>query len=121
VLREADVQIGEAKTLTSGGKTWTFYPLKGGFTVTGKQSDYSLPVNEWVYALRGEPIPAQRPTVKNWIGQYVIYLPNGYVIHSQPPADSPLKGPKPGSFMVPADDMAAIWPRVSTQTRVYIF
>jgi hypothetical protein len=122
VIREADVQLGGAKTLTSkDGKTWTFYPLKGGFSVTGKQSDYSIPVAEWVYALHGEPIPQQRPTVKNWLGRYVIYLPDGYVIHSPPPKDSPVQGPKPGSFMVPEDDLAAIWPRISTQTRVYIF
>ena len=121
VLREADIQIGEAKTLTSGGKTWTFAPLKGGFNVTGKQSDYSSQVPEWVYALRGEAVPASRPVVQNWLGHYVINLPDGYVIHSAPPDSSPLKGPKPGSIMVPADDLAAIWPRVTNQTRVYIF
>ena len=48
-------------------------------------------------------------------------LPDNYVIHSPPPAKSPLHGPKPGSFMVPEADMAAIWPRISTATRVYIF
>ena len=121
VLREADIQIGEAKTLTAGGKTWTFAPLKGGFNVTGKQSDYSSPVSEWVYPLTGKPVPAERPTVKNWLGQYVIQLPDGYVIHSPPSEESPLQGPKPGSIMVPAEDLAAIWPRVSTETRVYIF
>ena len=120
VARDADVQIGEAKTITAkGGRTWTFYPLKGGFNVTGKDADYAGAVPEWVYAMRGkEP---QHQTVKNWLGQYVIYLPNGYVIHSPPPSDSPLQGPKPGSFMVPAEDLAAIWPRITTQTRVYIF
>jgi hypothetical protein len=121
VLREADVQIGEAKTLTSSGKTWTFTPLKGGFNVTGKQADYESPVAEWVYALHGEPIPQERKVMKNWLGQYVIMLPDGYVIHSTPPSGSPLQGAKPGSFMVPAEDLAAIWPRVSRETRVYIF
>lgn len=121
VVREADVQIGETKTISAGGKTWTFYPLKGGFGVIGKQSDYSSPVAEWVYALQGKPIPAERPAVRNWLGEYVIFLPNNYVIHSPPPPDSPLQGPKPGSFMVPADDLAAIWPRMTTKTRVYIF
>lgn len=122
ILREADIEIGEAKTLTSkNGKTWTYTPLKGGFSVTGKQSDYTSPVAEWVYALRGEAIPQQRPEMKNWLGRYIIYLPDGYVIHSPPPKDSPAQGPKPGSYMVPEDDLAAIWPRVTTQTRVYIF
>jgi len=122
VAREADVQIGEAKTLTSrDGRTWTFVPLKGAFNVIGKEEGYAWPVSEWAYALRGESVPENRPTVRDWLGHYVIFLPNNYLIHSPPPPDSPLKGPKPGSFMVPEDDLAAIWPRITPQTRVYIF
>jgi hypothetical protein len=121
VLREADIQIGDAKTLTSGTKTWTFTPLKGGFNVVGKQTGYTSTIPEWVYPLNGKAVPAERPAVKEWLGSHVISLPDGYVIHSPPPEESPLKGPKPGSIMVPDDDLAAIWPRVTTQTRVYIF
>jgi len=122
VAREADVQIGEAKTLTSrDGRTWTFVPLKGAFNVVGKEEGYAWPVSEWAYALRGEPVPENRTTIRDWLGHYVIFLPNNYLIHSPPPPDSPLKGPKPGSFMVPEDDLAAIWPRITPQTRVYIF
>ena len=122
VVREADVQIGEAKTVTSrSGKTWTFTPLKGAFNVVDKDDSYESPVSEWVYAMKNQPAPAERPTMRNWLGHYVIFLPNNYVIQSPPPADSPLQGPKPGSFMVPEDDLAAIWPRISKQTRVYIF
>ncbi len=122
VVRDTPIQMGEPKTITAaGGKTWTFSPLKGGFNVTGNQTDYSSQVAEWVYALNGQPIPPERPTIANWLGEYVIFLPNGYVIHSPPPEKSPLQGPKPGSFMVPAEDLAAIWPRITTQTRVYVF
>ena len=122
VAREADVQIGEAKALRSrDGRTWTFVPLKGAFNVIGKEEGYAWPVSEWAYALRGEPVPENRPTVHNWLGRYLIFLPNNYLIHSPPPPDSPLKGPKPGSFMVPEEDLAAIWPRITSQTRVYIF
>ena len=122
VAREADVQIGEAKTLTSrDARTWTFVPLKGAFNVVGKEEGYAWPVSEWAYALRGEPVPENRATIRDWLGHYVIFLPNNYLIHSPPPPDSPLKGPKPGSFMVPEDDLAAIWPRITPQTRVYIF
>lgn len=123
VVREADVQIGEAKTITSPSdkKTWTFLPLKGGFSVTGKEEGYAWAVPEWVYALRGQPAPAERAVVPNGLGRFVIFLPNSYVIQSPPPPDSPLQGPKPGSFMVPEADLAAIWPRITMQTRVYIF
>jgi hypothetical protein len=122
VVREADVQIGEAKTITSpAGKSWTFLPLKGAFSVTGNEEGYNWEVPEWVYALRNQPAPPNRAVVPNGLGRYVIFLPNSYVIHSPPPPESPLQGPKPGSFMVPEADLAAIWPRITPQTRVYIF
>jgi hypothetical protein len=122
VLREMDVQPGQAKSLKgSNGRSWDFVPVKGAFTVAGKSAGLSWEVPEWAYALAGQTIPASRPTIENGLGRYVIFLPNNYVIHSPPSPESPLKGPKPGSYMVPEDDLAAIWPRISTQTRVYIF
>jgi hypothetical protein len=122
IVRDADVTMGEAKTITAkDGRTWTFVPLKGGFNVDGKVSDYPWQVPEWVYAMKQQPPPATPVTVTNGLGKYVIRLPNGYVIHSPPPPDSPLQGPKPGSFEVPEADLGAIWPRITNQTRVYIF
>lgn len=120
VVRECDVVVGEQRTIkASDGKTWTFVPLKGGFTVVGKETDYDWTVPVWLYAMTGQP-PRQQ-TVRNGLGKYVVVLRNNYVIHSPPPPDSPLQGPKPGSFLVPEADLAAIWPRISTETRVYIF
>jgi hypothetical protein len=124
VVREADIAIGERKTITSRDKkkTWTFVPLKGSFNIVSKQSDYDWVVPEWFYAMRGEPVPADRPTIHNGLGAYVITLPDNYVIQSPPPDDSPLHGMvKPGSIMVPEADLAAIWPRITNDTRVYIF
>ncbi len=122
VLREADVTIGEAKTLSANDKTWTFIPLKGAFPIEAKLVDHAWPVPEWVYSMNGQPVPEVRPTVPGGLGKYVLFLPNGYAIHTQPAADSPLQGPKPGSYMVSEDVVRAIWPRIVTgKTQVYIF
>ena len=123
VVRECPVEVGEAKTIKAreGKKTWTFLPLKGGFNVMGKESDYDWTVPEWLYAMDDQTPPADRRVVRNGMGRYVIVLANNYVIHSPPPPDSPLHGPKPGSFMAPEEDLAAIWPRITKDTRVYIF
>jgi hypothetical protein len=123
VVREADVELGDAKTVkTPSGTTWTFVPVKGSFNVSDKQTDYPWRVPEWVFALNGTKAPDERPTVQNGLGRYVLVLQDNYVIHSPPPPDSPLAGQaKPGSIMVPEADLAAIWPRISNQTRVYIF
>lgn len=121
VLREADVVAGEARTISGGEKQWTFVPLKGAFPVEAKIVGHAWRVPEWVYALKDEPVPAQRPVIRNGLGQYVIFLPNGYAIHTQPSANSPLEGAKPGSYMVSEDVLRAIWPRIHKGTQVYIF
>lgn len=122
ILREADLTIGESRTVTMPGKSWTFVPLKGAFAVEGKLVDYAWQVPEWMYAMRGEAVPAERPTIPGGLGKYVLFLGNGYVIHSPPAAGSPLQGAKPGSYMVPDDVLAAIWPRINSgKTPVYIF
>ena len=122
VLREADIQIGGSRTVTTPGKTWTFVSLKGAFPVEAKLVQHAWRIPEWVYAMNGEPIPEERPAVPNGLGKYVIFLPNGYAIHTPPSAESPLKGAKPGSYMVSEDVMAAIWPRIHKgKTQVYIY
>ena len=122
VLREADVNIGEGRTITAPGKQWTFIPLKGSFPVEGKLVDHAWRVPEWVYAMNNQPIPAERPVVPNGLGKYVLTLPNGYVIHTQPSTESPLQSPKPGSFLVGEDVLRAIWARITPgKTAVYIF
>jgi len=123
VLREDDVAVGPNATIKApDGKTWTFIPLKGSFPVEGKLVDYAWRIPEWIYAMNHQPIPAERPVIEGGLGKYVIFLPNNYVIHSPPVEKSPLKGPKPGSFMVSEEALKAIWERiVLKQTPVYVF
>jgi hypothetical protein len=121
VLREADITIGDSRTVSAGEKKWTFVPLKGAFPVEGKLVNYEWRVPEWLYAMRSQPIPASRPYIRDGLGAYIIQLPNGYAIHSPPSPESPLQGPKPGSYMVDEDDLKAIWPQIHRGTQVYIF
>lgn len=121
VLREADVVVGDTRTIAGRDKQWTFIPLKGAFPVEAKIVGHAWRVPEWMYVLKNEPVPAERPAIANGLGRYVIFLPNGCAIHSQPSEDSPLQGAKPGSYMVSEDVLRAIWPRIHRKTQVYIF
>ena len=122
ILREADIRIGDPLTVAGpSGKIWTFVPLKGAFNVAGKEVGLPWRVPPWVYSMNKQPVPGVPPTIENGLGKYVVLLPNDYIIHSPPSAGSPLKGPKPGSFMVPEADLQAIWDRITPETRVYIF
>jgi hypothetical protein len=120
-LRDAPVEVGPPRTIVGGKRKWTFAALTGAFSVGNKYEGGGWTVPEWVYRMNGANPPKSRPTIPNGLGRYVIVLENQYVIHSPPPPDSPLRGAKPGSFMVPEADLAAIWKRVGPETRVYVF
>lgn len=122
VLREGDITIGEGRAIESGGKKWTFVPVKGAFPVEGMVIDHPWRVPEWVYAMNGQPVPASLPVVTGGLGKYVLFLTNGYVIHSPPVEGGPLQGAKPASIMVSEADLSAIWERVHRgKTQVYIY
>lgn len=122
ILREGDISIGENRTIASGEKKWTFVPLKGAFPIEGKVINHPWRVPEWVYAMNGQPVPDSLPIVEGGLGKYVLFLPNGYVIHTPPREGSPLQGPKPGSIMVSETDLSAIWSRIHRgKTHVYIY
>jgi hypothetical protein len=122
VLRESDVVVGEEKTITAGEKTWTFVPLKGAFSIEAKLVGHDWPIPEWVYQMNDMPIPASPPTVPDGLGRYVLFIGNGYAIHSPPSSASPLKGAKPGSYMVADEFLRAVWPQIHKEkTKVYIF
>jgi hypothetical protein len=122
VLREGDISIGESRTVTApGGKSWTFLPLKGAFPVEGKLVDHHWQIPEWLYIMNQQSVPKSLPTIAGGLGDYVILLGDGYVIHSPPAEKSPLEGPKPGSIMAEEADLRAIWPRIHPGTPVYVF
>jgi hypothetical protein len=122
VIRDAPVEIGAARTIEGRkGERWTFAPLTGSFNVRQKLEGAAWRVPAWVYVMKGERPPREAPRVPAGLGKLVLVLSEDYVIHSPPAPESPLQGPKPGSFMVPEADLAAIWKRIGPETRVYIF
>ncbi len=122
VVRSAPVQIGAPATVTTkSGKRWTFAPVSGAFSVRQKLEGANWKAPDWAYALRGRPVPDPLPDIPGGLGRYVLVFSDGYAIHSPPAAASPLAGPKPGSFLVPEADLAAIWKRLSPETRIYVF
>jgi hypothetical protein len=122
VLREAPVEIGAPVPASSrSGRAWAVPPLSGAFTVRSKSVSPAWKAPQRAYAAAGLRAPDPLPSIPGGLGKYVVELEGGYVIHSPPPRQSPLKGAKPGSFLVPEADLAAIWKRIGPQTRVYVF
>lgn len=122
VVREAGLTVGPTRTIESKkGRRWTFAPLTGAFNVKSKAINPAWRAPEWAYVLGGSTPPRPLPSIPGGLGKYVLEISEGYVIHSPPPPSSPLTGAKPGSFLVPEADLAAIWRRIGPETRIYIF
>lgn len=121
VVREAPLTVGPPLTVNAPEGRWTFAQYQGASHVERKLPGHSWRPEPWVYRMKGEEPPKEPAPIENGIGRYVVELPNGYLIHSPPAEESPLDGPKPASFMVPEEDLAAIWPRIEEGTDVYVF
>jgi hypothetical protein len=122
VLRDAPLDVGAPRVVREkSGKSWTFVPVTGAFSVQEKLENAEWSIPGWVYAMNRQAEPPTLPRVAGGLGKYVLVFAGNYVVHSPPPSDSPLKTVKPGSFMVPEADLAAIWRRVGPGTRIYVF
>lgn len=122
LVREAPLEPGAPRPiLAASGEKLTPAPLSGAFTVRQKleNPDYKPPA--WMWREAGRPAPSPLPEIRGGLGRYVVVLTDDAVLHSPSPPQSPLKGAKPGSFLTPEADLAAIWKRIGPETRVYVF
>jgi len=122
VVRDGCFEIGAPDSITDGrGSHWSFPALTGSFSVQEKLEQPAWKPPAWVYAIRRETPPRDASPIPGGLGRYVLQFADGYVLHSPPPEDSPLKGARPGSFMISEQDLGAIWRRIGPGTRIYIF
>ncbi|MGE5277426.1 MAG: L,D-transpeptidase [Acidobacteriota bacterium] len=122
VVREAPLQTGPPRPiLTASGERLAPAPLSGAFTVREKLESPAWKPPASVWRAAGRPVPSPLPEIRGGLGRYVVVLTEDVVLHSPPPPESPLKGARPGSFLAPEPDLAAIWKRIGPQTRVYVF
>ena len=122
IVREAPLAVGPPRTLrTASGESVSEPPLSGAFTVRQKLERPSWKPPAAVWTAAGKRAPSPLPEIPGGLGRYVIVVAEDVVLHSPPPPESPLQGPRPGSYEVPEADLAAIWKRVGKDTRVYVF
>jgi len=122
IVREAPLEARPPRPYTTAsGEKLATPPLSGAFTVRQKLERASWKPPAWVWTEAGRPVPSPLPEIPGGLGRYVVVLTDDVVVHSPPPPESPLTGAKPGSFLVPEGDLAAMWKRIGPETRVYIF
>ena len=121
VVRDGCFDIGAPDVVSDGrGSQWSFPPLTGAFSVQRKLEQPAWKPPDWVYAIQRKPPPRDASPIPGALGRYVVEFADGYALHSPPPEDSPLKGARPGSFMLSEQDLGAIWRRILPGTRIYI-
>jgi len=122
IVREMPLEVGAPRPiLTASGERVAPAPLSGAFTVRQKFERAAWKPPAWAWQAAGLPVPSPLTDIPGGLGRYVVMLTEDVVLHSPPPPESPLKGPKPGSFLVPEADLGAIWKRIGPETRVYVY
>lgn len=122
VLRDGALEVGAPETIPGGReKSRISLPLTGAFNVQQKLEEPAWKAPGWIYTADRLKPPDPLPAVPGGLGKYVLVFSDDYVIHTPPPPQGPLKGVRPGSFMVSEGDLAAIWRRIGPGTRIYIF
>ncbi len=108
IVREAPLEIGPPRPiLAASGEKFAPAPLSGAFTVRQKFERPSWKPPAWVWSAAGLPVPSPLTEVPGGLGRYVVVLTEDVVLHSPPPPESPLRGARPGSFLVPEADLGA--------------
>jgi L,D-transpeptidase ErfK/SrfK len=125
VLREAIVSAGTGAVLKDEktGKTWVFETPRGVRVVRSKKQHPCWTRPDWDYVENGEPMP------RNWrdridcaaLGDYAMYLGDGYMIHGTLYERSLGLSVTHGCVRVGAIDLEAVFKAASVGTKVYLY
>jgi L,D-transpeptidase ErfK/SrfK len=125
VLREALVSAGTGAVLTDAksGRTWVFETPRGVRTVRYKRQNPCWHRPDWDYVENGEPFPkndADRIDCAA-LGDYALYLGDGYMIHGTLYERSLGLSVTHGCVRMGAADLEAVWKAAPAGTKVYLY
>lgn len=125
VLREAVVSAGTGAVLKDekSGRTWVFETPRGVRVVRTKKTNPCWTRPDWDYVENGEPLP------RNWrdridcaaLGDYALYLGDGYMIHGTLYERSLGLSVTHGCVRVGAEDLEAVYKAAPVGTKVYLY
>jgi L,D-transpeptidase YbiS len=125
VLREAVVSAGTGAVLKDekSGRTWVFETPRGVRIVRTKKTNPCWTRPDWDYVENGEPLP------RNWrdridcaaLGDYALYLGDGYMIHGTLYERSLGLSVTHGCVRVGAEDLEAVYKAAPVGTKVYLY
>ncbi len=109
---------------TDGKKKWFFSTPRGVFKVRRKMEKPVWVRPDWAFIEEGEPVPgpnAPERFEEGVLGDYGLYLGNGYLIHGTLFQRFLGQSVTHGCIRVGDEDLAQIWQAARVGTPVYIF
>ncbi len=125
-LWEADCSVGRGNYLVdkNTGRRWQFATPRGEFHVLAKAKNPLWRRPDWAFVEAREPIPPpDDPSryVRGVLGQYVLSLGDGYLIHGLQNEKLLGRSSSHGCVRVGADSLEKLYDTVPLGTLVYIF
>ncbi len=125
-LWEADCSVGRGNFLhdKKTGRRWQFATPRGEFHVLAKAKDPMWKRPDWAFVESREPIPPpDDPSryVRGALGQYVLSLGDGYLIHGLKNEKLLGRASSHGCVRVGADDLKKLYDTIPLGTLVFIF
>jgi L,D-transpeptidase YbiS len=125
VLREAVCSTGTGGVLTdpATGRRWVFDTPRGSHRVIDKKRDPVWNKPDWAFIEEGEPVPKDPAARRDdfSLGDYALYLGDGYLIHGTLYQRLLGRGVTHGCVRLGDEDLEAVFKAAPVGTRVYIY
>lgn len=124
-LRTAVCSAGSGMVLREGeaGRKWVFDTPRGLYKVRNKVSNPIWKKPDWAFVEEGKPIPKnpQDRFESGTLGEYALYLGDGYMIHGTLYTRLLGRNVTHGCIRLGKEDLRAVWAAAPIGTPVYIY
>ena len=124
-MRTAVCSAGSGMVLREGeaGRKWVFDTPRGLYRVQNKVTHPIWKKPDWAFVEEGKPIPknSEDRFESGTLGEYALYLGNGYMIHGTLYTRLLGRNVTHGCIRLGKEDLRAVWAAAPIGTPVYIF
>lgn len=125
IVRTAVCSAGSGMVLREGeaGRKWVFDTPRGLYKVRNRVSNPIWKKPDWAFVEEGKPIPKnpQDRFESGTLGEYALYLGDGYMIHGTLYTRLLGRNVTHGCIRLGKDDLRAVWAAAPIGTPVYIY
>jgi L,D-transpeptidase ErfK/SrfK len=125
VVRTAVCSAGSGMVLREGeaGRKWVFDTPRGLYKVRNRVANPIWKKPDWAFVEEGKPIPKnpQERFESGTLGEYALYLGDGYMIHGTLYTRLLGRNVTHGCIRLGKDDLRAVWAAAPIGTPVYIY